>query len=289
MTYINDSNFVHRVFYTIEKEVHNDAIKSKLHEYFTKNVHKIDYELFLVFARAIGQIRRLYDNSNVKFSNTFVLVLLTYLHEAKNVFPSDVDVVEVFVNKFMKKIPDSERVTFVFSGFDKFQCLYYLVLKLQMYIGASNNIDDKVVRERIVEMRRERQDNNNNSTGRRYRSRSRENVRSRPQQNKTNNSMRIWGSHLTEEQRAELEKQHTEVEQTKQRNESNYIPIQTGFVPQQPPPPPSQSQNFHTNADDLISRLVRDNHSLYDAIRQRDNTIINLQNEIDRLRRGRNI
>lgn len=275
---MNDSNFVHRIFYTIEKEVHNNAIKSKLHEYFTKNVHKIDYDLFLLFARAIGQIRRLYDNDNVKFSNTFVLVLLTYLFEAKIVFPSNTDVVDVFVNRFMKKIPDSERVTFVFTDSDKFNCLYYVVFKLQMFIGTSNNIDDRIVRERDVETRHERyvRRENKNSSERRYRSRSRENLRSRTQQNRTNNSMRIWGSHLTEEQRAELEREHVE-QQIVELKSKGYIP---------PPPPP---QNVHTTADQIISKLVRDNHSLYEAIRQRDNTIINLQNEVDRLRRGHNI
>lgn len=143
-----------------------------------------------------------------------------------------------------------------------------------MYINTSNNI------ERTVETRHERyvrrENNNSTSTRRRYRSRSSE----RTHQSRNNNkSMRIWGSHLTEQQRAEFEKEHVEQERIRTSSQSVFIP--------QPPTPPTQI--LHTNADELISRLVRDNHSLYDAIRQRDNTIINLQNEIDRLRRGRNI
>jgi hypothetical protein len=268
MTYINDKNFVHRVFHTIEKEVNNETIKKKLHEYFTKNVHQIDYNLFLTFSRAIGQIRKLYDQ-NVKFSNTFVLTLLTYLHEAKNVFPSNTDTVDVFINRFMKKIPESERVTIVFGGFDNFQCLYYLALKLQMLIGTSINVEEQDNTRR--EERHTRNDRRNNTSERRYRSRS-----SRSNNNNRRNPNRIIGSHLTEEQRLDFDKQRTE-EEIRKREQRRSIP---------PPPPGPPPQH---NADEMISRLVHDNHSLYNAIRERDNTIMNLQNEIIRLRQGRNI
>ena len=257
MTYINDSNFVNTVLSTIIQNVTNNSIKNQLQNYFTKNNQRVNYDLFLKFSRAIGTIRNSYKNDNLKFSDTFVLALLTYLHEAQYILSRNEDIVVLFVNEFFKKVPESERVTIECN--EKFVCLSYLAQNLDMYVGTSDGIN--INNKRNYNRSNRGRYQNYQNDGRRQRSRSR------------STSKRVWGSHLTEKQRHDIEKQYNEVQ-----------------------PQPQQHQDYqnhvHVNADEMISRLVRDNHSLYACIKERDTTIFNLQNEVNRLRAltgGRNI
>ena len=110
MVYINDNNFVHSVLYTIEKRVFDAGIRKKLHEYFTRNTHHMNYDLFMIFSRALGELNKVYYNC--KYSNSFILVLLTYLHESTRIKQLiDTDVIKPFIEKFLKKTTESEIVS----------------------------------------------------------------------------------------------------------------------------------------------------------------------------------
>lgn len=270
MTYINDNDFVHSVFFTIEKRVYDQTMRNKLHEYFTRNVHHMDYDLFLLFSRAIGELRKVYTQNDVKFSNSFILVLLTYLKESSDVFPKDADVVRIFIDRFMKKT-DSERIMITIDHDTKgFECLRFLASKLNIYIGI-NNVDDRVVRNRSNDHYNFRR-NSVQETGRRERNRSRSPSRynvGRRASNvppRSNNPNTVYASHVTQDQRMEIERQR----------ELHIPPV----IQQQPP-----VMQIQQNADVMIARLVEDNHSLYAALTQRDSTINQLRNELEHLRR----
>ena len=276
MVYINDNDFVHSVYYTIEKRVYDVEIKKKLHQYFTKNTHHMDYDLFLIFSRVIGELDKIYNNC--KYSNSFILVLLTYLHESARVL-NNADVISAFLEKFLKKVPESEIVTIdcteYYNQFPReFECLRYLTLtsKLQMFIYNNGNNNGNNANNERYSLRRaprriynEEQQQQERRSERRSRSRSSQSRRNQNQnQNQNPNPNRVYAPHVTQEKRLEMEQSERVLQQ----------------------------QPIQQNPDAVIFRLVQDNHSLSNAIYQRDimirkmnETIQQLSNELLQYRR----
>lgn len=287
MTYINDNDFVHSVFYTIEKRVYDQKIRNKLHEYFTRNVHHMNYDLFLIFSRAIGELRKIYTQTNIKFSNSFILVLLTYLQESSDTLPKDADVIRIFIDKFMKRT-ESERVLITIDHDQGFECLRYLASKLNIYIGTSSNEEDRVVRNRTNDyynFRRDQRDQRpveEQTSGRRQRSRSNESRRNNIPP-RFNNPNTVYASHVTQEQRMEIERNRA-IPPPPSTPSTVSVSTPLPLTALLPPTPPQQQPVLQQNADHMIARLVQDNHSLYNAISQRDTVIAQLQNELTQLR-----
>lgn len=260
MVYINDNDFVHSVYYTIEKRVYDVEIKKKLNQYFTKNTRHIDNDLFLLFSRVLGELNKIYNNC--KYSYSFILVLLTYLHESARVL-NNADVISSFLEKFLKKVPESEIITIdcteYYNQFPReFECLRYLThtTKIKMFIYNNNGNNG---RSHYSLRRIPRRVNNERCSERRSRSRSSESRRS-PNQNPN----RVYAPHITQEKRVEIEQFERVLQQ----------------------------QPVQQNPDAVIFRLVQDNHSLSNAIYQRDimirkmnETIQQLSNELLQYRR----
>ena len=146
----------------------------------------------------------------------------------------------------------------------------------------SNSSSNRSRSNERYDFRRDRKVTEQHQTGeRRTRSRSRDSLIHK----RNSHPMRVYASHLTPEQIVEIEKQHEAVAMEKQhevvvdqqQNNNTLQKLHNYFREQQQPTVVQQ------NPDVIIARLVQDNHSLFNAIQQRDITIRQLQDSIRQL------
>lgn len=265
----NNQDFVHSIEYTILKRVNDLEMRKKLYFYFTQNKNYINDDLFRTFIQSTESIYRYYNEGNNKpLTQSFTLVLLTYLHESLSIGINGREAVNILINKYLEKyLEASDKFIINTNEFNKIQgyeCFLYLAKNMNIFVFNNNPNRTRSPPSPNYETfknrrSRERFSSTNDSTYNLRRKRSRSDDNRLPK--RSVETILAPGVNVNPHSNVLLLQPQQPHQQQPQQQQSQSQQQQ------------SQQQQINNASDTMVFRLVQENRVLHNLLNERDRTI----------------